>query len=555
MSAATNDISIEWRAMDTTVSSFNADNIRQLLLDMAQERRVDGVLSLVVERVSEESDVALARVWLKGPGDICKECGMLPECPDQSECLHLVASAGHSSAEDGLHWQRLDGSFRRMPMGVRKVGHIAATGAPVEIADVTVDGKWIARPDWVAAEKIRGFGGQLLIHQGDVLGVLAVFARCVMTHDNLIWLRMIANHAATAIANARAFEEIDRLQKRLEDENEYLREEVRVAHGFSEIIGESAALKKVLTQVELVGPTDTSVLVTGESGTGKELIARAIHQISRRSSQPMVSVNCASIPRELFESEFFGHVKGAFTGAVRDRVGRFQLADGGTIFLDEVGEIPIELQSKLLRVLQEGAFERVGDDRTRRIDVRIVAATNRDLKADAAAGRFREDLYYRLGVFLIESTPLRERTEDIPLLAMRFVRDIGQRLGIPTPKLKRRHILALKGYGWPGNVRELQNVIERAVIVARSGVLDFNLPNQSRPSHESRTDKDSRSGVVNYEELHRRERDNLIAALKETNWRISGPEGAAVLLGVKHTTLASKIKAMKIERSNREHRD
>lgn len=540
--------------MDRSASRFNGDNIRQLLLDMAQERRVDGVLSLVVKRLSEESDVALARIWLKGPGDICSECEMQPDCPDQSECLHLVASDGRSSAEDGLHWQRLGGSFRRIPMGVRKIGHIAATGEAVEIADVTKDGKWIARPDWVAAEKILGFGGQPLVHQGDVLGVLAVFARCVMTHDHLIWLRMIANHAATAIANARAFEEIDRLQKRLEDENEYLREEVRVAHGFSEIIGESAALKQVLTQVELVGPTDASVLVTGESGTGKELIARAIHQISRRSTHTMVSVNCASIPRELFESEFFGHVKGAFTGAVRDRVGRFQLADGGTIFLDEVGEIPIELQSKLLRVLQEGSFERVGDDRTLQTDVRVVAATNRDLKADAAAGRFREDLYYRLGVFLIESMPLRDRPEDIPLLAMRFVQDVSRRLGIPAPKIKQRHIQALKSYDWPGNVRELQNVIERAVIVAQSGMLEFNVPNQSGSNRESRPEKGGH-GVVNYEELRHRERNNLIAALKETNWRISGPEGAAALLGLKHTTLASKIKAMKIQQSTQEQVD
>ncbi len=526
---------------------FDTDNIRQLLLDMPQERTVQGVLDLIVRRLSEQAHVALARIWLKKPGDICEDCRMRPECPDQTECLHLVASAGRSLDEE-VSWKSVNGAFRRFPVGVRKVGHIAATRAPVEIEDVGEDNEWIARPDWIETERIRGFGGQPLLYKEKLLGVLAVFARCLMVHDNLIWLRMIANHAATAITNARAFEEIERLQRQLELENEYLREEIRVAHGFSEIIGQSDPLKNVLTQIELVAPAETNVLICGESGTGKELVARAIHERSRRSHGPLVSVNCASIPRELFESEFFGHSKGAFTGAIRDRVGRFQLADGGTIFLDEVGEIPIELQSKLLRVLQESTFERIGEEQTRRVDVRVIAATNRDLKQDAGEGRFREDLYYRLAVFLIEIAPVRERPEDIPLLASGFLEEASRRLGLPEPTLKEKHVEALQGYCWPGNVRELQNVIERAVITAQTGPLEFNLPGSGASLEMSSGPEPAvdEPTILTYEELQQRERDNVLAALEATRWRISGPRGAARLLGLKPTTLTSKIKAMRL---------
>jgi len=258
-------------------------------------------------------------------------------------------------------------------------------------------------------------------------------------------------------------------------ENEYLREEVKIAHGFGEIVGQSRELRKVLDQVGLVGPADTSVLICGESGVGKELVARAIYECSSRRDRPLITVNCASVPRELFESEFFGHTKGAFTGAIRDRLGRFELADGGTLFLDEVGEIPLELQGKLLRVLQEGTFERLGDERTRTVDVRIIAASNLDLKQEIEAGRFRHDLYYRLTVFPIEVAPVRERLEDLPVLAAHLLERICSRLGVAQPKLLRRHIEVLQRYEWPGNVRELQNLLERAVITAQSGNLEFDL--------------------------------------------------------------------------------
>jgi transcriptional regulator with GAF, ATPase, and Fis domain len=367
-----------------------------------------------------------------------------------------------------------------------------------------------------------------------------------MDGEVLVWLRMIADHAATAIANARAFEEIERLRGRLELENEYLREEV--GHRFGDLVGRSAALRQVLSQVELVAPTDTSVLISGESGTGKELIARAIHDRSSRRQRAMVTVNCASIPRELFESEFFGHVRGSFTGAVRDRTGRFELADGGTLFLDEVGEIPLELQGKLLRVLQEGTFERIGEERTREVNVRVIAATNRDLKQETAGARFREDLYYRLSVFPVQIAPLRERLDDVPLLAAHFLSEISVRVGIAEPKLKRRHVAALREYDWPGNVRELRNVLERAVITARSGALEFDLPSSGGAKSERAPSSVPRPKILTYAELKRLERENVLAALEAADWKVSGSGGAAELLGVKPTTLASRMKAAGLTR-------
>ena len=448
---------------------------KRLLLDMAQDRSVDSLLSLIVNRLAQQPEVALARIWLAAPGDLCGTSRFGDECPDQSRCLHLVASAG-SSRETGDEWTALDGSFRRFPFGIRKVGKVALSGQPLEVRDIAEHPEVLARPDWATSEGIRAFGGQPLVHRGAVLGVLAVFPRACLGDENLTWIRMIADHAAAAIANARAFEEIERLKAQLELERDYLRDEVLEAHAFGDIVGQSPSLKNLLQQIELVAPTDASVLVLGESGTGKELVAREIHRRSLRRDRPMVKCNCASIPRELYESEFFGHVKGAFTGAVSDRAGRFQLADGGTLFLDEVGEIPLEMQSKLLRVLQEGEFERVGDEQTHRVDVRIIAATNRDLKQEVEQRRFREDLYYRLNVFPIQIAALRERKEDLAVLAGHFVDLSARGLKRPLPRLTHANLLTLQAYDWPGNVRELQNVVERAVITSAGGKLQFDLP-------------------------------------------------------------------------------
>ena len=282
-----------------------------------------------------------------------------------------------------------------------------------------------------------------------------------------------------------AYTEIEQMKEQLEAENVYLQEEYKLEKNFAGIVGQSHAIQQVMQQIELVAATDASVLISGESGTGKELIASAIHEQSERHGHPWIRVNCAAIPRELFESEFFGHVKGAFTGALKDRTGRFSLANGGTIFLDEVGEIPLELQSKLLRVLQEGQFERVGEEKTSNVDVRIVAASNRELKADIEANRFREDLYFRLNVFPIEAAPLRNRRDDIPLLATHFITLICRRMNRQEPRLTQANLKQLQSYSWPGNIRELQNVIERAIILSKGNRLQFDLPDRDTAGDSS----------------------------------------------------------------------
>jgi len=354
-----------------------------------------------------------------------------------------------------------------------------------------------------------------------------------------------------------AYAEVARMKEQLEAENIYLQEEIKVDQDFAGLVGQSPAIQQVLNQVDLVAPTDASVLVTGESGTGKELIARAIHERSDRHERPLIRVNCAAIPRELFESEFFGHVKGAYTGAIKDRTGRFELADGGTIFLDEVGEIPLELQSKLLRVLQEGQIERVGEEKTRNINVRVIAATNRDLKADTQAKLFREDLYFRLNVFPVEVVPLRSRKSDIPLLAAHFISLVCKRLNRAEPRLTQANVKQLQAYQWPGNIRELQNVIERAIIISRDGRLQFDLPRMDGEpeSQDLATDSlttgsdDNQPFPYTEEERLQRDRINILAALKVTGGKISGKEGAAELLGIKPTTLASRMNALGIEKS------
>ena len=324
---------------------------------------------------------------------------------------------------------------------------------------------------------------------------------------------------------------------------------------FAELVGASSAWQKVLQQIELVASSDASVLITGESGTGKELVAKAIHAKSHRRQHPIVVVNCAAIAPELFESEFFGHVKGAFTGAQRDRTGRFGFADGGTIFLDEVGEIPLALQGKLLRILQEGQYERVGEDQPRKVDVRVIAATNSELDNEMAAGRFRQDLFYRLSVFPIHISPLRDRLEDVPLLAEHFMRQLNWRDRNSMPvHLTEENIRALQSYHYPGNVRELENIIERAGILTRcflykldvQQILDAMLLSEQRKQLDSIAEESPAHGVLTYAELKDLERRNLIAALQATNYRVYGSNGAAHLLGIKPTTLASRIKALQI---------
>jgi PAS domain S-box-containing protein len=342
---------------------------------------------------------------------------------------------------------------------------------------------------------------------------------------------------------------IEQEKARLEAQNVYLLDQIRSEQNFGDIIGASYGLRRVMQLVHLVAPTDATVLITGESGTGKELVARAIHERSTRNGRTLVKLNCSAVPEGLFESEFFGHVKGAFTGALRDRPGRFELADGGSLFLDEIGEVPLAMQPKLLRVLQEQEFERIGDTHTRKVSVRVIAASNRDLMKEVEEHRFRQDLFYRLRVFPIEVPPLRDRREDIAPLAAHFISQIARRMNRPEPPVSKAAVDQLVTYDWPGNVRQLQNVVERSIILWQGGPLTFDFP-PSRISGGSAplTKPPAEPMLLTRDELKRRERDAIITALKQTNSKVSGAGGAAGLLGLRPSTLSSRIAALGIDR-------
>jgi transcriptional regulator with GAF, ATPase, and Fis domain len=527
--------------------NMNPEALQKAALNVAQALSPCDVLANIVGDLVVEPGVALARIWLTAPGDSCADCLLSEECNSHERCLHLVASAGQTLASPDEVVTNTEGRFRRFPLGVRKVGRIAASGEPL-LLSVHDQEDWLVDPTWAEAERIVCFAGQPLIFRGEVLGVLALFSRSDLNDLEFDWMRTFADHAATAIANSRAFEEVERLRTQLELERDYLREEIKVVQAFGCIVGDSPALQKLMQQVEVVAPTEATVLIEGESGTGKEMIAGALHEQSPRFHKPLVRVNCASIPHELFESEFFGHLKGSFTGATADRAGRFQVADGGTLFLDEVGEIPLDLQGKLLRALQEGQFSRVGEDQERKVDVRVIAATNKDLKEEVAAGRFREDLYYRLTVFPIRMPALRERMTDIPLLAQHFVEQGCSAPPGECPKLRQRDLDALQKHSWPGNIRELQNVIQRALISAQNGRLALDIPTVGGPAVVDSSSVASAPNLLTNDEMKSAERDNLVSVLNHVRWKIAGEGGAAEFLGINPATLSSRLKSLGIER-------
>ncbi|MCP4693789.1 MAG: AAA domain-containing protein [Desulfobacterales bacterium] len=529
------------------------ESLKELLIQMAQEPSPDILPGMIADHMARRPHVALVRVWVVRPGDDCDRCPARDRCPTRTSCLHLAASGGAALSMDESRGKIAPLQLVRLPLGMGGIGRAAAAGKSLRIPDVSRDPRFLSENPWVADAGVMGAGIQPMAFKGEVLGAIEIYSRIDLdrVREGGFWLRMIANHAAFAIANARAFEQIERLKAQLELENAYLREEIHQVQSFGDVVGRGPALLNTLKQVELVAPTDASVLILGESGVGKELIAREIHGRGPRKNHPMIRVNCAAIPGELYESEFFGHVRGSFTGAVKDRVGRFQAAHRGTLFLDEVGEIPLALQGKLLRVLQEGRYERIGEEKTRQVDVRIISATNRSLKRDVENGRFRRDLYYRLNVFPLEIAPLRRRKEDIPLLAEHFLDKISKKMNRPRPSLTRADIAALSSYDWPGNVRELQNVIERALIISRSGPLLLDLPagvrsNPPMAGIRGPDDTIPAPGIVSDAEMKNRVRQNIMSALKECGGKIYGPDGAAALLGVKPTTLSSRIKRLKI---------
>ena len=404
------------------------------------------------------------------------------------------------------------------------------------------------------ADGVRSFAIVPMAVRGRVIGILAVASTAPTRYDDadVAFLQEVANQVGLAVENMLAFEEIALLKGRLERENAYLKEEIHHEHNFVEMVGSSPALLAALAKVDKVASTDATVLISGETGTGKELVARAVHYRSRRRERPLVKVNCSAISAGLVESELFGHVKGAFTGALERRVGRFELADGGTIFLDEIGELPLETQVKLLRVLQEQEFEPVGSSTTKHVDVRVIAATNRRLSQAVAEGRFRADLFYRLNVFPVEVPPLRERLADVPQLAAFFLTRYARKFGKPVESISESAMRRLISYAWPGNVRELQNIIERAVILAVGPILDVDpelTPTAPAPDDPSATPGDRpRRDEGLTEMLEAVERAHILAALQQSSGIIDGTRGAARLLKMHPNTLRSRMEKLGIKR-------
>jgi formate hydrogenlyase transcriptional activator len=423
-------------------------------------------------------------------------------------------------------------------------GLVLRTQKSLIIANITEETRW---PRFL--ERVKPFGVKCfcflpLTTARSRLGTLVFACKQPAAFDSadVEFLQRIANQVAVAVENALAFDCIEELKDRLEKEKVYLEEEIRTETNFEEIVGESAGLRRVLKEVETVAPTDSTVLIGGETGTGKELIARAIHQLSPRRERTFVKLNCAAIPTGLLESELFGHEKGAFTGAIARKIGRFELAHQGTLFLDEVGDIPSELQPKLLRVLQEQEFERLGSARTIQVDVRLVAATNRDLAQMVADGQFRNDLYYRLNVFPVVLPPLRERSDDIPRLVRHFTQKFARRMGRQIETIPADTMTSLTQYAWPGNIRELENVIERAVILSSGPALHIPLGDLKSPVAPAQAPGGKVVALADAERQH------ILHVLRETNWTLGGPEGAAARLAMKRTTLQSKMKKLGISR-------
>jgi formate hydrogenlyase transcriptional activator len=436
-------------------------------------------------------------------------------------------------------------------------------GAPSGTAFRTMKPLALQSPftDWVnypivqmaVREGLKSFCFLPLISRDRAIGVL-VLGRLrddAFTQADIRFLSQVASQIALAVENALAYREIQELKEQLSKEKLYLEDEIRTEMNFAQIIGNSAPLRRVLKEVGTVAPTDSTVLIYGETGTGKELIARAIHDLSPRRSKPFVKLNCAAIPTGLLESELFGHEKGAFTGAIAQRIGRFEVADGGTIFLDEIGEIPLELQTKLLRVLQEREFERLGSSRTLRTGARLIAATNRDLEAMVAEQKFRSDLFFRLNVFPVHVPPLRERQADIPLLVRHFTQQFSRRMNKVMETIPSATMDALSRYHWPGNIRELQNVIERAVIISAGPVLSIDIGDLKFPKASQAVEKSPSLKPANgalHSVLEETERQQILKALKQSDWVVAGPKGAAAVLGMNRSTLQVRMRKLGISR-------
>src|SRR5215470_4746330 len=506
--------------------------LRRIATQMTVSRDVGEVLRTITDALVTTERAALARIWLYGKATGCTSCAATCHAvasEHDDAALHLAASAGLYTHVSGEH--------HRIAIGQLKIGEVAETLRMISIDDVDSDPRVTDKP-WVRREGIRSFSGCPLLFRDELVGVLGVFGRERFPRETLKLLATFAPQAATAIKTAQLFSELDRLKERLARENDYLQEEIHDERGFGQIVGKSAPMRQVLEDVQRVGPTDSTVLLMGETGTGKELIADAIHSLSARRGHPMIRVNCGAIPLDLVESELFGHERGSFTSAHARRIGRFELADRSALFLDEVGELPAQSQPALLRVLEEAEFERVGGAQPVRVDVRVIAATNRELTTGGAPGSFRPDLFYRLNVFPIRVPPLRERPEDIPELVEHLLVGLKRKLNKTVLGISPASMERLVGYSWPGNVRELRNVLERACVLARDSVLELDRLFDQTPVTPVAEVARPRREVMTLEEA---ERAAICHALDVTHGRVSGPKGAAALLAVNPSTLRSRM--------------
>jgi formate hydrogenlyase transcriptional activator len=518
--------------------------LRRVTRSIAATQDLQVLLGSIVTALVQHAGAAVARVFLYLDDDRCAVCRAHgghagAQQSGGAKCLHVCASAGVLTETAGP-----DHLF---PLTTPSVpAKVALERKPFLSNDLMQDVGHEIAPELRAALSAAGItaaGAYPLDFRGELLGVIGMLSRRPFEPRAWELQSIFADQAAMAVKSAQLFEELEHHRKRLQAENAYLRQEIRTERGFEEIVGESPVLRAVVRQVKQVAAVDTTVLLTGETGTGKELVARAIHALSPRSDRPMIKVNCGAIPQGVVESELFGHERGAFTGALQRRIGRFELADKGTLFMDEVGELPLDTQVKLLRVLQEQEFERLGGTRAMKVDVRLVAATNRDLEREVAEGRCRRDLFYRLNVFPVHVPPLRERPGDIPLLVGHFLAHFQRKLGKPLKGITPEGLERLQRYSWPGNIRELQNVLERACVLARGPIVE--IADEMRAPGASACEPDAEEPVLSLEES---ERQHVRRALEAANGKIHGPAGAAALLGVNGSTLRSRMQKLGIAR-------
>ena len=541
---ATPEMSPPTRPADAAPSPAgnHIDMLRRVTRELAATHNLSAVLTSITTALVEHAGAALSRVFLYMTDEECEICRthgpVFTMKSEGKKCLHLAASAGlfnGAAVPDHL----IPMTFNALPVKVARERRAFVSN---DVLRDLADEMPAANRDMLEQMGVVAAGAFPLEYRGELVGVLGMLSRKPFEPRAWELQSIFADQAAMAVKSAYLFEQLESHKNRLQVENAYLQSEIRTERGFEEIIGESPALKSVIRKVKQVAGVETTVLLTGETGTGKELIARAIHGLSARKDRPMIKVNCGAIPQGVVESELFGHERGAFTGALQRRIGRFELADKGTLFMDEVGELPLDTQVKLLRVLQEQEFERLGGTRVMKVDVRLIAATNRDLEKEVAAGRFRSDLFFRLDVFPIHVPPLRERPGDIALLVRHFLNHFQCKLAKPLRAVTPESLDRLQRYSWPGNIRELQNVLERACVLSTGPIVEIS-DRLRAPGDTASSDEAGEQSIVTLDES---ERMHVQRALAATNGKIHGPDGAAALLGINGSTLRSRMQKLGI---------